>query len=69
MGYYHMVIARYGRCMDFHTEQELREELRRYFTNSELRSGIVDRLLTFGKPNEYGYAQNNWRDVTVTRFF
>ena len=69
MGYYHMVIWGYGRCMDFHTEEELRAELSRYFTNSELRSGIVDRLLSFGTPNEQGYSQNKWRDITVTKYF
>lgn len=69
MPFYHMMIYRYGRCIDCHTEQEMRDELGRYITEQEKKSGIVDRLLSFGEPNKYGYSENSWRDITVRKFF
>ena len=69
MAYYHMVIWNYGRCMDFHTEEELRAELVRYFTKSEIQRGIVDRLMAFGEPNENGYTENKYQSFSVIKYF
>lgn len=65
--YYSLFIRRYGRNMNFTTLEELREELSEYFTESEKRGGIVDRLTTFGPvtaENDFT-AENHYRDMEV----
>ena len=63
-GYYSLFIRRYNRLMDFATIDELRAELKNYFSPREIALGIVDRLTNFdGKqPQGYGYFKNSYQD-------
>ena len=63
---YTLYISRYGRHLTFDTIEELREELGTYFTPSEKKSGIVDRLTTFNAARcKDGYIKNDYRDMSV----
>ena len=61
---YTLFIRRYGRWLTFPTIDELREELRGYFTAREIAGGIVERLTSFEgrKAGEDGYVQNQYQD-------
>lgn len=70
---YTLTIDRYGRHLHFDEIEDLTEELERYFSPSEIRSGIVDRLTFFREPThtdmENGFVKNEWRDFTVRAYF
>ena len=70
---YSLTITRYGRYLKFDSIEDLTEELKQYFSPSEIRSGIVDRLTAFRKPTPTdrgkGFVKNALRDFTVRYYF
>ena len=64
---YSLLIQRYGRYMTFDSVEELRDEVRSYFTKKEQASGIVERLTTFNRFTN-GMAENKYQNMTVSAF-
>ena len=63
---YSLTIKRYNLHLSFDNIIALKDELSRYFTQRELQSGIVDRLVNFNNtPIKDGYCENNYQDIKV----
>lgn len=63
---YSLLIRRYNVNTNHDTLDALRDELRRYFTKVEQRSGIVERLTTFrAGAFRDGMAKNSYQDMEV----
>ena len=62
--YYHMMNWLYNRCDDVHTEDEMRTVLKRN-VHGENRDEVIEQLLTFGEPNEFGFCENRHGYITV----
>lgn len=59
---YSILIRRYGRYQAFENLEDLRDELRRYFTRSEIAAGVVERLTDFSSRSE-----NSYHDIAVCK--
>ena len=63
---YSLLIRRYGRLVSFATLQELKNDIKRYFTTREIRNGIVDHLTKFDKSTYHdGYYTCSYQDFTT----
>ena len=63
---YSLFIRRYRRHMNFDSIVDLKDELSSYFTQREIQSGIVDRLVNFNTtPIKDGYCKNSYQDFEV----
>lgn len=63
---YTLLIKRYGTFLSFDNIEELKNEVKRYFSPNEINSGIVERLTTFNESKRLdGYIKNDYQDFTV----
>ena len=63
---YTLLIKRYGTYLSFDNIEDLKSELKRYFTPNEISGGIVDRLTTFNEgKRQDGFIKNDYQDFTV----
>lgn len=67
---YSLSILRYHRHMNFDTLEELRRELRLYFTPAEIALGIIDRLTAFDdhRKDEFGLSCISCEDIKCYRY-
>lgn len=69
---YALYIGRYRRNINFDTLEDLVAELKEYFTQSEIKSGVVERLTKFAMKTisengfAYKYGENNYQDMKIT---
>jgi hypothetical protein len=64
-----LTINRYGRYLSFDTLEELKDELRTYFSQKEIASGIVERLTNFSNVQKKdGYKKISYQDYTICSY-